>query len=265
MLNQYENILCGVFEGQSFAKEIQDVFAAKDADIIYNWKNELRQTNKGEKTVAAQSALDLQRRGFSAAEAIELLAADKFGLDVAESAVYEIYGKEQREARKNIVKTAMVVPTSYNDVAPIIEETLSRLSPKEFVHKLARSEMPILRVSSKNIESWYRLATAAKEHGGHAMTILHSELRPWVEETMLKSVLIAEKENASIQRLSSDRKQFRVAMQKESADVDLDMGVSTGTRFQKGNFSDFGLADEFMIQAADHSSPYERLRRALSM
>ena len=54
-------------------------------------------------------------------------------------------------------------------------------------------------------------------------------------------------------------------MQKESADVDLDMGVSTGTRFQKGNFSDFGLADEFMIQAADHSSPYERLKRALSM
>jgi len=82
---------------------------------------------------------------------------------------------------------------------------------------------------------------------------------------MLKSVLIAEKENSSIQRLSSDRKQFRVAMQKESADVDLDMGVSTGTRFQKGNFSDFGLADEFMIQAADHSSPYERLKRALSM
>lgn len=235
---------------------------ASEAEIIYNWRNELRQNNQGERTVAAQSAIDFQKRGFTAQEALEMLAAEKFDLRTAEHAVYTVYGKTACAESSQPVRTAMVVPTSYSDVKPIIEDTLGRLSAKEFVDRLTKSESPIVRVSQKNLESWYRLAANAKQDA-FGLDVLHSELKPWVEETMLKSVLIAEREEARIQKVAKNERRYKVAMRKEAAEVDLDHGTSTGTRFQKGNFADFGLADEFMIQAADHVSPYERLKRAL--
>jgi hypothetical protein len=242
-------------------EEIRHVLAS-EADIIYNWRNELRQNTQGERTVAAQSAIDFQKRGFTAQEALEMLAAENFDLRIAEHAVYTVYGKTASAESSQPVRTAMVVPTSYSDVKPIIEDTLRRLSAKEFVDRLAKSESPIVRVSQKNLESWYRLAANAKQDA-FALDVLHSELKPWVEETMLKSVLIAEREEARIQKLAKNERRYKVAMRKEAAEVDLDQGTSTGTRFQKGHFADFGLADEFMIQAADHVSPYERLKRAL--
>ena len=238
------------------------MLATTEADIIYNWRNELRQNTQGERTVAAQSAIDFQKRGFSAQEALEMLAASNFDLRIAEQAVYTVYGKTASEESSQPVRTAMVVPTSYADVKPIIENTLRHLSAKDFVDRLTKSEAPIVRVASKNLESWYRLAASAKQDA-YALDVLHNELKPWVEETMLKSVLIAEREEARIQKLAKNEHRYKVAMRKESAEVDLDQGISTGARFQKGNFAEFGLADEFMIQAADHSSPYERLKRAL--
>lgn len=238
------------------------MLATTEADIIYNWRNELRQNIQGERTVAAQKAIDFQRRGFSAQEALEMLVADNFDLRIAEHAVYNVYGKTASADSSQPVRTAMVVPTSYSDVKPIIEDTLKRLSAKDFVDRLAKSESPIVRVSQKNLESWYRLASKAKQDA-YALDVLHSELRPWVEDAMLKSVLIAEREEAKIQKLSKNEQRYRVAMRKESAEVDLDKGTSTGARYQKGNFADFGLADEFMVYAADHISPYERLRRVL--
>ena len=240
------------------------MLAPTEADIIYNWQNGLRQTNNGQRVVAAQSATDYQKQGYDAREALELLAAGKFELGVAEQAVYTVYGKEaQAKLQTKSVRTAMVIPTAYADVKPIVEETLKKLSAKEFIDRLAKSENPIVKVSQKGLESWYRLASNAKQDA-HALNTLHSELKPWVEETMLKSVLLAEREEARVQRVAKDEKVFKVAMRKESAEVDLEAGSSTGSRFQKGNFGDFGLADEFMVQAADHVSPYERLRRALS-
>ena len=37
----------------------------------------------------------------------------------------------------------------------------------------------------------------------------------------------------------------------------------TSNKFIEGNYSDFGLADEFLIKVADTVSPYQRLKRAL--
>lgn len=229
-------------------------------DMIYNWRNELRANVQGEQYVAAQAAADYHKRGFSQNEALEMLAADNHDLRIAESAVKMVY--EPRTASTKPTRTAMVVPTGYNDVVPVIEDTLSRLSAREFVNRLTKSEQPIVRVSQKQIESLVRLAERAKTTEA-GLVELHAELKPWVEETMLKSVLLAEKEKGRIDRIAKSNKQFKVTMRKEAATVDLESGTSTGTRFEKGNFADFGLADEFMVQAADHVSPYERLKRAL--
>lgn len=232
-------------------------------EMIYNWRNELRQNVQGEQFVAAQTAENYKQRGFTAAETLEMLAADKCDLRIAEAAVKSVFEPEAKTAAKKETRTAQVVPTSYADVAPIIENTLSRLSAREFVDRLTRSEAPIIRMASANVESLQRLAAQAKEEP-YALSVLHDELRPWVEDAMLKSVLLAEKEPAQVTAASKNSSRYKVASRKEVAEVDLDNGTSTGSRFQKGHFADFGLADEFMVRAADVTSPYQRLKRALN-
>ena len=52
-------------------------------------------------------------------------------------------------------------------------------------------------------------------------------------------------------------------MKKGSAEVDLSSATSSSEKFIGGNYVDFGLAEEFMVKAADTVSPYQRLKRAL--
>jgi len=47
------------------------------------------------------------------------------------------------------------------------------------------------------------------------------------------------------------------------AEVDLSNATSSSDKFIGGNYVDFGLADEYMVKAADTVSPYQRLKRAL--
>ena len=81
-------------------------------------------------------------------------------------------------------------------------------------------------------------------------------------QTTDNSVLIAQKENAEIKTASSNK--YVVSMRKGSAEVDLSNGTSTSEKFTKGNYADFGIADEYIVSAADQVSPYLRLKRALS-
>ena len=80
-------------------------------------------------------------------------------------------------------------------------------------------------------------------------------------ETLLNSVLIAQSEKSEVKVASNDS--FVVNTRKGSAEVNLQRGTSTSKKFIEGNYADFGIADEYMISAAEHASPYERLKRAL--
>jgi hypothetical protein len=93
---------------------------------------------------------------------------------------------------------------------------------------------------------------------------LHTELKPWVEEALLNSVLVAEKEKSNIVTADKNKQVYKVAMRKGEATVDLTSGTSTSEKFTQGNYATFGLADEYMVSAVNSISPYERLKRALN-
>ncbi len=216
-------------------------------EMIANWSNSLRQNNDGVRLVAAQTATDLQRRGFSALEALDVMAADHFDIRLAEDVIGEIYNPASPTAAPvAAIKQAMVVPTQYNDVAPFIEKKLEELSPRSFINLLAKSENPILRVSQKSLESFYRLAEYAKKDE-HALKLLHKELTPWVEEAMYASVLASENRTAA----------------KSDMEVDLDAGTCSCSRFTGSRMAEFGLACEHLVRAADSTSPHQRLMRAV--
>ena len=226
-------------------------------DLIYNWRNELKGHSSGMKVVASAHAVKLKNQGFNKDEVVELLAAENFDLNLVKKIASTVFDEETN------VKTAMevaVVPTKYADCAPIIEKTLEKLSAKEFVNKLTQGNHPIVRADEKSFESWKRLAELAKKNY-NARLSLHAELKPWIEEVLLNNVLVAQTSEGQMKTASKNK--YVVSMRHGSAEVDLTNGTSTSVKFQEGNYELFGLADEFMVKAADSVSPYERLKRAL--
>lgn len=230
-------------------------------DFIYNWRNELKQHADGAYLVAKRMASNLKDKGLSKNDIIELLAVENFDIDLAKRVASKVFETTEKVAENNTIEVS-VVPTKYADCAPIIERSLTKLSAKEFAKRLCSGPYAIVKTDEKSFDSWIRLAELAKSsaNGKHN---LHTELKPWVEEALLNSVLVAQKEKPTITAADKSNKVFKVAMRKGEATVDLSAGTSSSEKYTKGNYETFGIADEYMVSAADTVSPYQRLKRAL--
>jgi hypothetical protein len=229
-------------------------------DMIYNWRNELRSHQDGMYVVANSQAQKYKNQGFDKSEVVELLAADNFDLDVANRVASKLFDTAGNDVQKTAFEVA-VVPTRYSDCAPIIEKTLTKLSAKEFVKRLCSGQHSIIKADEKGLQQWSRWAEMAKT-SRVGMNNLHVALKPFIEETLLNNVLIAQSQDAEIKTASKNK--YVVSMRKGTAEVDLLSATSTSDKFIQGNYADFGLADEYLVKAADTVSPYQRLKRALA-
>jgi hypothetical protein len=236
------------------------VFEKNNNDMIYNWRNELKANQNGAFLVAENIASELKTAGHSKSDVIELLAAQDFDLELTNRVASKLFDNVT-SAPKPTVHVA-VVPTKYADCAPIIEKSLERLSAREFTKRLCSGPYAIVKIDDRQFDSWQRLAELAKTNSS-ARTSLHAELKPWVEEALLNSVLVAEKNKGQVIVADNNNKVYKVAMKNTEATVDLANGTSTSDKYVKGNYSTFGIADEYMVAAAGKVSPYERLKRAL--
>ena len=230
-------------------------------DFIYNWRNELKQHADGAYLVAKRMASNLKDKGLSKNDVVELLAVENFDIDLARRVASKVFDTNEKVAENNTIEVS-VVPTKYADCAPIIERSLIKLSAKEFAKRLCSGPYAIVKTDEKSFDSWVRLAELAKAsaNGKHN---LHTELKPWVEEALLNSVLVAQNERPVITASDKTNKVFKVAMRRGEATVNLSAGTSSSEKYTKGNYETFGIADEFIVSAADTVSPYQRLKRAL--
>jgi len=236
---------------------------------LLNWGNSLRNTEDGSRYVAAQTAAEYKRRGFSASEATDLMVADDFDPATTATAVQGLYAEAMAaaEEEREISAQAMVVPTSYDDVSNVVEAALASLSSRDFVDRLTSGNNPVLRVNAKSLSSWYRLAQFAKDDP-HALEVLHSDLKPWFEDAMLSSVLAAEQsmrqKRVSLSQAKGSNHRFCVSSASgEGTLVCLATSTCSCDRFQQGNYEDFGLACEHIVAVADSVSPHQRLARSL--
>lgn len=228
-------------------------------DMIYNWRNELKSHQDGAYVVANSQAQKLKNQGFDKSEIVELLAADNYDLDLANRVASVLFDEESETAKASVLEVA-VVPTKYSDCAPIIERTLTKVSAREFAKRLCSGPHAIIKTDDRGVNYWHRLAELAQS-SSVGLRNLHSALKPHVEETLLNSVLIAQSQEAEVKTASKNK--YVVSMRKGTADVDLVNATSNSEKFTQGNYASFGLADEYMVKAADTVSPYARLKRAL--
>ncbi len=226
--------------------------------MIYNWRNELRSNQNGALVVASSQANKYKTQGFSKSETIELLAADNYDLDLVNRVASKVYDTPE-EQTKQVVEVA-VVPTKYSDCAPIIERSLQKYSAREFVKRLCTGPHAIVKTDERGLGFWQRVAEIAKT-SSQGVENMHSALKPFVEEALLNNVLVAQSQKAEVKTASVNR--YVVSMKNGTSEVDLSTATSSSKKFVEGNYADFGLADEFMVAAADTVSPYSRLKRAL--
>ena len=246
---------------QIYFKGSLKVSEKNNDDFIYNWRNELKQHADGAYLVAKRMASNLKDKGLSKNDVVELLAVENFDIDLARRVASKVFDTNEKVAENNTIEVS-VVPTKYADCAPIIERSLIKLSAKEFAKRLCSGPYAIVKTDEKSFDSWIRLAELAKTsaNGKHN---LHTELKPWVEEALLNSVLVAQNERPVITASDKTNKVFKVAMRRGEATVDLSAGTSSSDKYTRGNYETFGIADEFIVSAADTVSPYQRLKRAL--
>ena len=246
---------------QIYFKGSLKVSEKNNDDFIYNWRNELKQHADGAYLVAKRMASNLKDKGLSKNDVVELLAVENFDIDLARRVASKVFDTNEKVAENNTIEVS-VVPTKYADCAPIIERSLIKLSAKEFAKRLCSGPYAIVKTDEKSFDSWVRLAELAKTsaNGKHN---LHTELKPWVEEALLNSVLVAQNERPVITASDKTNKVFKVAMRRGEATVNLSAGTSSSEKYTKGNYETFGIADEFIVSAADTVSPYQRLKRAL--
>jgi len=276
-------------------------------EFLYNWQN-MRPSNSGVRLSATREAHMLLSQGYTQSEALDVLLAKDYTIDLAESAVRQAQNAitqnddsimefdPKTASAADIIRiaqattiaapksstpttiTAKVVPTSYEECVPVIEYSLRRLSAKEFIDRLVRSNNPIVPISERNAASWERMAEQAKQEIDNphlfptmeALSNLHSELQPFVADTLYNSVLAAR--NASSRTVVSALRQkgtassFRVASQGNTngpVHVNLADGSCTCPRYVESNFAEFGIACEHLVHVADQESPHERLARAI--
>jgi hypothetical protein len=242
----------------SFKGRITVVEKNTSDDMIYNWRNELRSNKDGVVVVASSQAAQYKAQGYNKSEVVELLAADQYDIDLAKRVASKLFDSPATTVKETV--QVAVVPTKYDDCVPVIEKSLEKYSAKEFVKRLCTGSHSIVKTDDKGIQTWLRAAELAKINSNGRVN-LHAALKPWVEEALLNSVLVAESEKPEVKTAS--RNKYIVSNRKGTVEVDLLNATSTGEKFTKGNYADFGLADEYMVGAANSVSPYQRLKRAL--
>lgn len=227
-------------------------------NFIYNWQNNLKTTQNGLKYMATKTASDLKDRGLSRDEALELLVADKYDLKIAESCVNEIYDIPVKKAF-----TVPVIPTSYEDVKHVVEHQINKMGSKEFLKLVTSGKNALVKLSSKRVNDLESTIKYASENP-FAISDVHKELRPWVENALLDSVLLREQMKADLKPISEAKGIYEVKTANNTVIVDLLNGTSTGKRFTEGSFAELCIPDEYLIFAADKALPHGKIFRDLA-
>jgi hypothetical protein len=235
-------------------------------EFIYNWSNSLRQSNEGLKVVIAQQVEGLKREGYASDDIADILIADNYHPEIVEAAVKEAFSiadsNSEFEPKAKSVK-AYVAPTSYDDIKPFVEKTLSECTAKEFVDRLTKSEYPIIsKLANKKYESLVRIATIAKENS-NLIDVLHKELLPFMELAMYKAVeACTNSKNRITVAETKIKNRFTVASSMQVLHTaSVENGSCDCDEYVKGNYADFGMACKHLVALAMNISPNEKLER----
>lgn len=252
---------------QSRIKAKETTIVPTQEEFLTNWVNTaLSSSDKGLKLMIKQSAVDLMERGYNEAEALDVLAAKNLAdLNLVQAAVHSAFAKEVVASAPEVkAQESFVVPTSYKDIVPYVELQLKTAGAKQFMNKLARSKNPIMPVNDKSFNSYVRLASLAMNDES-SMNTLHNDLKKWFEESMYISVCAAKSSKNGIRVASSTNGKYVATNERgASCEVCLESGTCSCSKFQNGNFGEFGLACEHIIAAADMVSPHQRLIKAMA-
>jgi hypothetical protein len=232
-------------------------------EMIYNWSNALRKTSDGVLLVAIKTAEKLKEENYSVGDASDILVAADYDLKIVDAAIKNVYSEEEEDEEEQKGVAAFVVPTSYEDVKPLVEKSLVESSARDFMEKLARSAYPIIpNLPDNKFESFIRVAARAKEDE-NALVILHKDLLPFIESAMYESVKIAEKKQSKANVSSTgDESRYVVAYSiGEVNDISVESGECNCDKYIKGNYHDFGLACEHLVSATNIISPGYKLVR----
>ena len=228
-----------------------------DYEIFYNWNNSLKTNDKIQFRTIQAKIKDLP--GYSNDEIEEILLANGY----KQNLIKEALNYSSEKPIEQVVEESNGVPKNYSDVSHKFEKVLAEVGPSQFVKLVTSGSSPIIKISSKEKETFQHITDLAYDNPVH-MATLHAYMKPSVVAEMAENVCKARKMKSKCSFAKSENGSLRISYAGKIVEASSKPVMSTSEKFASSNYGKFNFPDEFVILAHEESSPYADIKKDIN-
>lgn len=228
-----------------------------DFEIFYNWNNSIKTNDKIQfRTIQAKiNSLP----NYSNDELEEILIAEGFKHNL----IKEALSNSEEKSLEKVVEEASGVPTKYSDVANKFEKVLSEVGPSKFVKMTTSGSSPLIKISSKEKETFQHIVDLAYDNPVHLAT-LHAYMKPSIVSELAENVCRARKIRSKCSFSKVADGTFKISFGGKVVEASAKPMNSNSEKFITSSYANFNFPDEYIILAHEESSPYAEVKKALN-
>lgn len=235
---------------------------SKDYEIFYNWTNSNKYNDHLQLRTITARMQPLLKKAYSNSEISEILVAEGYKENLVKEALDLATAPAESPVEKK--PQANVMPKSYADLAPKIEQVLASTGPSKFVKLLTEGDNPLVKVSKKELDAFQRIADTAYDNKIHLAT-LHAFLKPSLVSELAQNVCKARKIQNNCKVASVGKNTYEINHNGKTVKASCSPVDSTNPKFASSNYGVFGFPDEYVIVAYESASPYAEIKKDLDL
>jgi hypothetical protein len=236
----------------------------KDNEIFYNWTNSNNTNDQLQlRTIKSRIAPMLDKQVFAHSEIEEILVAEGYKQNLIKEAL-KMADKENGAEEPVKPSEEAIIPKRYSDLSNKFEKLLQAEGPTKFVKILTRGDNPLMKLSSKELETFQKIADTAHVNPVHN-AVLHAFMKPSIISELAENVCRARKisKNCRIAKVSENV--YQISHNDKKIEVSLGPVKSSSTKFASSGYGKLGFPDEYVILAYEESSPYSQIKKDLGL
>jgi len=228
-----------------------------DFEIFYNWNNSIKTNDKIQFRTIQAKIKSLPH--YSSDELEEILIAEGFKHNLIKEALNYSAEKPVEKA----VEEAGGVPTKYSDVSNKFEKVLAEVGPSKFVKMVTSGTSPLIKISSKEKETFQHIVDLAYDNPVHLAT-LHAYMKPSIVSELAENVCKARKIRSKCSFAQNSDGSYRISFAGKVVEASSKPLKSNSEKFVTSHYVNFNFPDEYVILAHEESSPYAEIKKALN-
>lgn len=233
---------------------------SSDFEIFYNWNNSNKTNDKIQlRTIQSRMLPLLEKKAFSKNEIEEILIAEGYKENLVKEAL-RLDDSSSDAKLEEAVDYASGMPKKYSDISNKFEKVLKAQGPSMFVKMLTQGDNPLVKLSSKELDTFQKIADTAYDNPIH-LTTLHAFLKPSIVSELAENVCRARKIRSKCSFAKIDDDVYEITHNGKKIQASLKPINSSSNKFASSNYGVFGFPDEYVFLAYEENSPYSQIKK----